>query len=195
MFVRWRLVSRVAEEPGRAGVQKRGSRGSVFRLSALGFVSRSPERQGRVHVWPWEVDREISVQRRREGSVLCAQSRHAEGRGGRSSRGHDHVSVFLCFTDYSCVLPRDRVWPVFWKGLKWHVLRSHRRSVHGDCLPLPGRQVRLDGAALGRATRMAAVGLFHTSGTALLPVPLAPTVDRTCHLRSPRQEMAFSVGP
>lgn len=69
------------------------------------------------------------------------------------------------------------------------------KSVHGGGLPLPGRQVGLNGAALGRATRTAAVCLFHTSRTALLPVPLAPTLDHKCHLWSPRQETGFSVGP
>lgn len=49
--------------------RRRGAQGSVSQLSALGFVSGSPERQGGGHVWSWEVDREISVRPRHEGSV------------------------------------------------------------------------------------------------------------------------------
>lgn len=61
-----------AHEPCHLGARlgrHAGGRGSVSQLSALGFVSGSPERQGRGHVWSWEVDREISVQPRREGSM------------------------------------------------------------------------------------------------------------------------------
>lgn len=111
--------------------------------------------------------------------------------GVTTTRPSFSASVVTCVcspvTKCACVLKRVKV---------AHPQKPQAvKSVHGGGLPLPGRQVGPDGAALGRATRTAAVCLSHASRTVLLPVPLAPTLDHECHLWSPRQETGFSVGP
>lgn len=190
-FVRWRRVSRVAEEPGRAGGGGRGdlSPGSPRSASSQGHQNarvggtcgrgRSIMRSQCGH----------AVKAPCAGTRVCARVPN-EAITLRTAVAAHHGVTTTCpsfsaslvsrvcspVTKCACVLERVKV---------AHPQKPQAvKSVHGGGLPLPGRQVGLDGAALSRATRTAAVCLFCTSGTALLPVPLAPTVDRKCHLRA-----------